>query len=292
VAFCQKRWASGWHTRSVPGVGVSLFQASHPEPAVAVTLMTTAFALSVGRGVTGALWVASAVFAGQLSVGWSNDYLDRDRDVAAHRPDKPIATGTIAAGTVGVAAVVALAAAAAASFGSGWRASLVHLVALAAAWGYNAGLKATVVSVLPYVVAFGAAPAFVVLGLPGHPLPAPWLVAATALLGAGAHFVNVLPDLDDDVRTGVRGLPHRLGRQHSTTAAAVLLLAASGLLAVAPADGLDVLGVTALLTAGGLLAAALLAGRRPGSRWAFRLVLLVAVVDVTLLIARGPVAGG
>jgi len=266
---------------------VELLKASHPEPTVAVTSMTTAFAVAAGRGPTGAFWVAAAVLAGQLSVGWNNDYVDRDRDIAARRSDKPIVRGTVAAGMVRRAAALALLAAAAASFASGWRAAVTHLVALAAAWGYNAGLKSTAVSVLPYVVAFGAAPAFVILGLPGHPLPPAWLVAAGGLLGGGAHFVNVLPDMHDDVRTGVRGLPHRLGRQRSIVVAAVLLVAASWLLATAPVGGLDGIGVAALLTVAALLSVALWAGRRPGSRAAFRVVLLVAAVDVALLVARG-----
>ncbi|NED56002.1 hypothetical protein G3I24_34620, partial [Micromonospora aurantiaca] len=57
---------------------------------------------------------------------------------------------------------------------------------------YNRPLKSTPVSVLPYAVSFGALPAFVVLALPGSPVPPAWLVAAAALLGAGAHFANVL----------------------------------------------------------------------------------------------------
>ena len=52
--------------------------------------------------------------------------------------------------------------------------------------------------------------------------------------GAGAHFANVLPDLDDDARTGVRGLPHRLGAARSAVAAAGLLLAATVTLVFGP----------------------------------------------------------
>ena len=53
-----------------------LLRACHLQPTLAVTAISTALALSVGRGV-GALAVLFAVLAGQLSVGWSNDYLDR-----------------------------------------------------------------------------------------------------------------------------------------------------------------------------------------------------------------------
>jgi len=271
----------------MPSAVIGLLRACHPEPTAAVTIMTTAFAVATGRGTAGAFWVGAAVLAGQLSVGWSNDYVDRDRDVVARRPDKPIAAGVVAARTVGVAAAVALLGATALSFASGWRAATAHLVGVAAGWSYNLGVKSTAASVVPYLAAFGAAPAFVVLGLPGHPLPPAWLVAAGGLLGAGAHFVNVLPDLDDDLRTGVRGLPHRLGRRASMASAVVSLAGASAILAVAPAGGVDALGVGVLVVTCGLLGVALLAGRRTGSRAAFRIALLIAILDVALLITRG-----
>ena len=88
---------------------------------------------------------------------------------------------------------------------------------------------------MPYLVAFGLLPAFVVVALPGHPAPPAWLVGAGALLGGGAHFANVLPDLADDAATGVRGLPHRLGAGRSAAAAAFLLLGATLTLVFGPA---------------------------------------------------------
>jgi hypothetical protein len=50
----------------------------------------------------------------------------------------------------------------------------------------------------------------VTLALPEPALASPWAFAAGALLGVAAHFANVLPDLDDDRATGVRGLPQSL----------------------------------------------------------------------------------
>src|SRR6266536_2874618 len=198
---------------------VALVAACHPEPTVAVTAVSVALAVSVGRGVPGALAVAVAVLAGQLSVGWSNDYLDRDRDEHAGRGDKPVAVGRVGARTVGTAAVVAAIATIPLSLLSGLPAGTLHVVAVASAWTYNLLLKSTAFSVLPYAVSFGLLPAFVTAGLPGHPVVG-WLVAAGALLGAGAHFANVLPDLDDDLRTGVRGLPHRIGARPTRPAGA------------------------------------------------------------------------
>ena len=110
--------------------------------------------------------------------------------------------------------------------------------------------------------------------------------AAGALLGVGAHLANALPDLDDDLATGVRGLPHRLGRGSSTGLMAGLLLTATGLLAYGPGDP-GTAGIAALVTAGGLMGGGLLLARRPGSRAAFLAAVQVAVVDVALLVARG-----
>ena len=141
-------------------------------------------------------------------------------------------------------------------------------------------------SVLPYAISFGLLPAFITAGLPGHPVYG-WLVAAGALLGAGAHFANVLPDIDDDLTTGVRGLPHRLGATGSRIAAGTLLAAASLVLAVGPPGPPGALGVGAVAVAVAAAVGAGVLGRRPGSRAAFLGVLVVAAVDVALLLASG-----
>ena len=268
----------------VTGSGVrtsalGLVRACHPEPTVAVTAVATALAVAAGRGAAGAIAVAVAVLAGQLSVGWSNDLIDRDRDRLRGRQDKPIVAGLVAATTVRRAAFIALAATVPLSLLSGVEATAVHLVAVGAAWAYNVRIKSTVLSVLPYVIAFGLLPAFVTLGLPGAPWPPWWAVTAGALLGAGAHFANVMPDIADDLATGVRGLPQRLGRQSSSRVAAVLLLAASLVLVFGPGNVSWVTGV-------GLAIATVLAVVA-GIRGSFRAVLLVAVLNVALLLVRG-----
>jgi hypothetical protein len=77
-------------------------------------------------------------------------------------------------------------------------------------------------------------PSIVVLALPGTAVAPAWASAAGALLGVGAHLCNALPDLEEDLAQGVRGLPHRLGPRRSAACAAVLLLAAAVVLAVGP----------------------------------------------------------
>ncbi len=268
-----------------------LLASSHPEPAAAVTTVACALAASAGRSAWGVAAVGVAVAAGQLSVGWCNDVVDRDRDAASGRTDKPVARGAISPERVRWAAGIAVIAVVPLSLLSGWRATVAHVVAVALAWGYDLGLKATAFSVVPYTIAFGLLPVFVVLGLPGAPLPPWWAPVAGALLGAGAHFANTLPDLDDDVATGVRGLPHRVGARASRILSATLLLAASAVLAFGPR--LPRSGATLSLIAIALVAAVFLVaigsllGRRPGSRAPFRATMLIALVDVVLLVARG-----
>jgi 4-hydroxybenzoate polyprenyltransferase len=273
---------------------LSLLRCCHPEPTAAVTGVTTALAAAAGRSTAGLVATAAAVLAGQLSVGWCNDAVDADRDIRTGRPDKPIAAGEIAAGTVRRAAAVALVACVPLSLLSGWRAAAVHLLAVLLAWSYNLGGKSTPLSVVPYAVAFALLPAFVTLGLPGAPGPPWWALVAGALLGAGAHFANVLPDLDDDLATGVRGLPHLVGPEASRGIAAVLLVAASATLVLGPGRlGSPGTPASSLFTGGalgvvlGLVVTGALLGRRAGSRAAFRMTLLVAMIDVLLLIARG-----
>jgi 4-hydroxybenzoate polyprenyltransferase len=272
--------------RTVRGLVV----ATHAPPTVTVTVVMTALAASVGRGVGGSLLVAAAVLTGQLSVGWSNDYLDRHRDAQTGRPDKPVSSGQLAPSLVLRCAVVAAIFCVPLSLANGWLAGSLHLLGVAAAWAYNLGLKATPFSPVPYAIGFGVLPAFVVLGLPGHPAPPVWLVAVGSLLGLGAHFANVLPDMDEDLATGVIGLPHRIGRTASAATSACLLLAASVVLAVGPSDGPVWLAATGLLAALVLVAfGAAVSVLRPEQRSVsmFRVALALAVLDVALLLVRG-----
>lgn len=264
---------------------VALARACHPLPSLTVTAVTVGLAAGTGRSTTALVTIAAAVLAGQLSVGWLNDVVDADRDAWVGRRGKPVASGDISERAVLVAVLIAAPLAVLLSLPSGLAATVAHLVALIAAWAYDLGIKGTAASVLPYAVAFGLLPAFVVLGLPGAPLPPVWLVAASACLGAAAHFANAMPDIADDLATGVRGLPHRLGVSASGVIASVLVLFTSVLLVFGPAGPLPLTRLLAVPLAAGILTAGLVRGRRPRSRAAFTAVLLVAVLDVVLLLA-------
>jgi 4-hydroxybenzoate polyprenyltransferase len=243
-----------------------------------------------GHDARGVLAVALAIAASQLAVGWQNDWLDASRDAAAGRADKPIVAGTISRRSVGVAAAIATAATVPLALLSGPAAGSVAAVGLVSCLSYNWPLKATALSVLPYAVSFAALPAFVVLALPGTPAPPWWLLGAGAALGSGAHFANVLPDLDADARTGIRGLPHRLGPGWSMAVAGFLLATAGALLVLGPPGRPAPLAVAGL----GVVVAVLAVGwygqrRRPASRSAFRAVIVAALINVALLFGAGAV---
>ncbi len=263
-----------------------LLRACHVQPTVAVTAIATALALSVGHGV-GSVWVAFAVLAGQLSVGWSNDYLDRDGDRLAGRTDKPIVAGEVAARTVGVGAIIAATVCVPLSMMSGWRAGSVHIAAVAGAWTYNLWLKNTLASVVPFALAFGVLPAFVTLGLPGHPWPPGWAMVAAGLMGAGAHFVNTLPDFAGDAASGIRGLPHRVGSRGSLALGFVLMAAATATLAVAPSEAAGVAGSVLVVAACTAILSVVITGLTNRLRAAWSLTLGVAVLNVAVFVTRG-----
>lgn len=244
-------------------------RACHCGPTVTVTVVGTALAAGSGRPWPQVVLVAVAVFAGQLSIGWSNDWIDAARDDAAGRVDKPIPAGEAGRRGVGVAAVVALAAAVLLSVvatSTGW----AHVVAVAAGWWYNVHAKRTVLSPLPFALAFGLLVVFATVS------PSWQMVAAGALLGVSAHITNVLPDLADDAATGVHGFPHRLGARGATAAALACLAAATGLLLTVFEHRPYLVGALAVV---GLVSAALSSRRR-----LFLFVQLAALVNVAVLL--------
>ncbi len=226
----------------------------------------------------------------QVSVGLSNDWIDADRDRAVGRSDKPVARGEISVATVRAAAWITAAASLLLTLPLGLAATAVHAVALGSAWSYNAALKNSPVSVLPYAVSFGLLPAIASLARPAPALPVWWVFAAGALLGVAAHFANVLPDLDDDRRTGIRGLPHRLGLRPSIVITWVALLLARSPCTMArigsrPASRSSLVGFAVSLAIGA--SARCWPSAAGVGRWLFRLVIVAALVDVAMLVLAG-----
>lgn len=260
---------------------LAIARASHPGPTIAVT--TVAVLLGVAGQLTGPALalVASTVLVGQVSIGWSNDWLDAARDAAAGRADKPTAAGEISVVTVRWAALTAGMLSLPLSLAAGW-AGVWHLLLVASGWVYNLGLKGTPWSPAPYIVGFGALPLYVG-GVAGTATPW-WLVAAGGLLGAAAHFANAAPDVAQDRRLGIRGLPQRIGARGSLVIALGLLGLVGGVLLTAIDAGGVELAVAALLVTLPLLGGSVLAVTNRIGRAAFVLVMLAAVVDVALLV--------
>ena len=270
----------------------TLVLASHPGPTAAVTVLSLVLGVGVGLPGTTLVLLGLAFLAGQLSIGWSNDWIDAERDVAVGRSDKPVATGQIDVAVVRTAALVAAAATVVLSATLGLAAAVVHLVLVASGWSYNAGLKRTRWSVVPFVVSFGLLPAVVTLALPDPTPPALWAMLAGAVLGVAIHFTNVLPDLDDDARTGVSGLPHRAGRRVSgliafaaLALASVIVLVGPGLVAGSAPPLLAVVGVLAAVSIA-VWGAALVLTRPPG-RLLFQLIIVASLLLAAQLAASG-----
>jgi 4-hydroxybenzoate polyprenyltransferase len=262
----------------------ALLIASHPGPSLAITAMATVLAAEAAPHGFGPVLVAPAMLAGQLSVGWSNDACDAGRDVAAGRTDKPVARGEVTVRSLWVAAVVSVVAALAMSAAI----SLVTLGVLAllvgAGWAYNLGLKSTPWSGAMYLLGFAPLPAYAASTLPGQPAPRFWVCVAAGLVGLGAHFVNVLPDLAADLRSGVRGLPQlvaaRWGPGAARACALVLLLSASALLVAEASPARRWIAIAGLCCSCLLaVAGALGSGRTP-----FRAALAIAGADVAVFV--------
>jgi 4-hydroxybenzoate polyprenyltransferase len=264
----------------------ALLRATHPLPAGAVTAMAGAVVAALGASPAATALATASTLAGQLSVGWSNDFFDRAEDAAAGRVDKPIPAGEVSAAVVWRAAVVAVPVCVGLSLPLGGAATAVMAGVVASAWAYNLGLQRTALSWLPYAVSFGLAPVYLWLAA-GEGLPAVWIVVGGALLGVAGHLTNVLPDIESDRLRGARGLAHRLGPGRSLSGAAVALATTLGL-AVASSGGLDPAVAGAAVVAVGLIASVLLAGATGRSRLAFRLTVAAAgaVVAVFVLSAR------
>lgn len=214
----------------------------HPAPTLAVTTLSAALGAvllsQAGRGLD-ERWLATvaAVLGSQIFTGATNDLVDRGRDQAAARLEKPLAAGDLSPEGALWVASLGLGLQLAASLRTGELALVLGLVAVASALAYNVWLSRTPWSVVPYLVSFGVLPLWVAAGA-GVPLErvavAPLLVGPFA---AAAHLANTLQDFDGDRATGSRNLAQVLGRTTSFRLAWGLAMAVGGVVGVAFALG-------------------------------------------------------
>ncbi|WP_203581463.1 UbiA family prenyltransferase [Microbacterium hibisci] len=270
----------------------ALWGSSHPGPTLVVTALAFALGIATGLEPWRLALLTASVFVGQLSIGISNDALDAERDRAVGRTDKPIARGDVSVRVAWAAALGLLAGALVLSAPLGWRMLGAHALMLGSAWSYNAGLKSTPWSIVPFLVSFGIFPSLATLSAPEPAFTAWWGWVAGAALGAAVHLTNVLPDLDDDARTGVRGLPHRLGARVSAIIAAAGVLGGAVAVLVGAAGG-DLAAVSMVswiffvAVAAVAVATAWLAIARPPTRTLFRLVMLAALLLAAQMVVSG-----
>ena len=190
----------------------------HPAPALAVTLLSAGLGwiLVAQAGLSpGERWAATvlAVAGSQVFTGAVNDLVDRGRDQAAARTDKPLATGKLTPEAAAWVASIGLAVQLAASLRLGPLPLVLGLVATASALTYNLWLSRRPLSVLPYLVSFGVLPLWIAAGV-GVPLER--VTGAALLVGpfaASAHLSNALRDFDADALLGSRNLAQVLGRR-------------------------------------------------------------------------------
>lgn len=275
----------------------ALFASSHPGPTVAVTVLVLVLGVAIGLEPWRLVVLTVAVFAGQLSIGLSNDAIDARRDAAVGRTDKPVAAGAITRGLVWGVAVGSLVAAVCLTAVLGPGALAAHGVLIAGGWLYNAWLKRTAFSVVPFIVSFGSLPSIATLSAQEPAVAAAWASATGAVLGVSIHFTNALPDLGDDARTGVVGLPHRLGRRAAGAVAFAALAVGAVIVLVGPllseASGPADPGGTAVSIGGFVATLAIavtglvLAVRRPAHRSLFRLVIAAGLLIAVQLALGG-----
>ncbi|MER3388907.1 MAG: UbiA family prenyltransferase [Microcella sp.] len=265
----------------------ALLGAAHPGPTVVVTAVSVALGAVTGLAPDRVLVIGAVILANQVSVAWSNDALDAERDRDAARSDKPTVRGEISPRALLAWATSSAAVSIVLSLLLGPPAALAHLVFLAAGWAYNAGLKRTFWASACYVVGFGSLPLIVTLAREPAQPAAWWAIGIGGMLGLAAHVANVLPDLADDARHGIRSLPHAIGARASGVVALLALAAAVGLGALGPPT-LSPFGVAGLAASAALLIAGLVVvARAPASRALFRIIMASAVTAVVTLAGAG-----
>ena len=144
--------------------------------------MVTTVAFLIAR----ALWwegpayvIAIGVLSGQLIVGWTNDLHDYADDLRHNRTSKPLVSGLITTKQLRTAIFVVLPLAVIVNlFGPlGLKGGAVYLLGIGFGLAYNFYFKFTALSPLPYVIAFAALPASIVVAV--DKTPPLWLMAVS-----------------------------------------------------------------------------------------------------------------
>jgi hypothetical protein len=204
-----------------------LVRAAHPRQAVLTALAMAVVAAIDGRPGREVALVLGTVLVGQTILGWHNDLVDDEADKAHERAGKPIADGRLDAGTVWFALCCAVLLVVPLAIANGVTAGLCYLASVAVGMIGNVVLRRGLLSFVPWAISFALYPAFLSYGGWGGgshgAAPQPAIVALSALLGIGVHFLLALWGLVADNADGWTYLPLKLGLRMG---ASRLLLAA------------------------------------------------------------------
>lgn len=203
--------APGRLVRSGP---VQLLRAAHPRLALISALGLAGAAALSGRTTAAVGMVLATVLVGQLLLGWVNDLVDRRRDTANERLDKPIAQGLLDPGDVAFAVAVGVLLVVPLAISHGVWSGLSYLAALGIGLLGNLVLRRGWLSWLTWASSFALYPAFLSYGgFAGDGQDTPPEIAITVLaaaLGSCVHVLVSLPGLVLDHEDGIRHLPLRI----------------------------------------------------------------------------------
>jgi 4-hydroxybenzoate polyprenyltransferase len=224
-----------------------LVRASHPRLGLLSALGLAGAAALSGRTTGEVALVLLTALVGQAVLGWANDLVDRRRDLADERTDKPLADGRLAPGDVGFALACGVLLVVPLAMSHGLWSGTSYLAALGVALLGLVVLRHGWLSWVPWAVTFALYPAFLAYGgWAGQGFESPpevGIVALAAALGVCVHVLSALPGLVLDHEHGRRHLPLRIalrtGAPRLLWATGVLLAAVlGGLLAVGSQVGL------------------------------------------------------
>ena len=202
---------------------INLAKATHFGPLMLVVGISFVLAYSQVSWAKSIL-ISLAILCGQCVVGWTNELVDLPLDSGARRLKKPLVNGSVTTTDLRIGIVVALTLATLLSFLGplGPKGGALHMLGIASATLYNLKLKPTWFSPLPYAFSFGALPWAIYAA--AHKSPPTWLYIQFAFVAVAFHFLNVIKDLEWDMKQGVLGMPQRVGKLGSIAIAGVLVV--------------------------------------------------------------------
>lgn len=176
-----------------------LARAAHPRLGLLMALGLAGAAALSGRSTAAVAMVLATVVVGQAILGWTNDLVDRRRDLADERVDKPLAQGTLDPGDVRFALACAVLLVVPLAISHGAVAGLSYLGALALGLLGNVVLRRGFLSWVSWAASFALYPAFLAYGgFAGDGQDTPPEISVTVLaaaLGVCVHVLVALPGL-------------------------------------------------------------------------------------------------